>query len=75
MSIALADLVDPKQIALNLRAKNREEAMRELVDLLVAANKIDNSEKFLEELRARESTKSGRAMDMRNCWILPQLSS
>src|SRR5438067_5027370 len=63
MSIALADLVDPKQIALNLRAKNREEAMRELVDLLVAANKIDNPEKFLEELRARESTNSTYAAD------------
>ena len=28
MSIALAALVDPKQIALNLRAKSQEEAIR-----------------------------------------------
>jgi mannitol/fructose-specific phosphotransferase system IIA component (Ntr-type) len=63
MSIALADLVDPKQIALNLRAKTREEAMREIVELLVAAGKIDNPEKFLEELRARESTNSTYAAD------------
>src|SRR5256714_11957927 len=63
MSIALTDLVDPKRIALNLRAINREEAMREIVDLLVAADKIDNPERFLEELRARESTNSTYAAD------------
>jgi mannitol/fructose-specific phosphotransferase system IIA component (Ntr-type) len=63
MSIALADLVDPKQIALNLRAKTQEEAMREIVELLVAAGKINNPEKFLEELRARESTNSTYAAD------------
>ena len=37
--------------------------MREIVDLLVAADKIDNPEKFLEELRARESTNSTYAGD------------
>jgi mannitol/fructose-specific phosphotransferase system IIA component (Ntr-type) len=37
--------------------------MREMVDLLVAADKIDNPEKFLEELRARESTNSTYAAD------------
>ena len=63
MSIALAALVDPKQIALNLRAKTQEEAMREIVDLLVAADKIDNPEKFLEQLRARETTNSTYAAD------------
>lgn len=63
MSIALADLVDPKQIALNLRARTQVEAMREIVDLLVAADKIDNPKKFLEELRAREATNSTYAAD------------
>jgi fructose-specific PTS system IIC-like component len=63
MSIALADLVDPKQIALNLRAETREDAMREIVDLLVAANKIDSPEKFLEEVRGRETTNSTYAAD------------
>src|SRR5205823_1586891 len=63
MSIALAALVDPNQIALNLRAKAQEEAMREIVDLLVAADKIDNPEKFLEQLRARETTNSTYAAD------------
>ena len=63
MSIALADLIDPKQIALNLRAKTLAEAMREIVDLLVAAGKIDNPAKFLEEMRARETTNSTYAAD------------
>ena len=63
MSIALADLVDPKQITLNLRAKTQEEVMREIVDLLVAAGKIDNPKKFLEQLRARETTNSTYAAD------------
>ena len=55
MSIALADLIDPKQIALNLRARTQAEAMREIVQLLAANGKIDNPEKFLEQLLARES--------------------
>jgi mannitol/fructose-specific phosphotransferase system IIA component (Ntr-type) len=63
MSIALADLIDPKQIAFNLRASTQAEAMREIVDLLVAAGKIDNPQKFLEELRARETTNSTYAAD------------
>ena len=58
MSIALADLVDPKQITLNLRAETQEEAMREIVGLLVGAGKIDNPEKFLEQLEAREAANS-----------------
>jgi mannitol/fructose-specific phosphotransferase system IIA component (Ntr-type) len=63
MSIALADLVDPKQITLNLRAETQEEAMREIVGLLVAAHKIDNPQKFVEQLRTRETTNSTYATD------------
>jgi mannitol/fructose-specific phosphotransferase system IIA component (Ntr-type) len=63
MSLALADLVDPKQIALHLRATTQAEAMREIVDLLVAAGTIDNPEKFLREVRARETTNSTYAAD------------
>ena len=63
MSIALADLIDPKQITLNLRAETQEEAMREIVGLLVAAEKIDNPEKFLEQLKAREAANSTYAAD------------
>jgi PTS system nitrogen regulatory IIA component len=63
MSIALADLIDPKQIALNLRARTQAEAMREIVKLLVAAGKIDNTERFLNELQLRERTNSTYAAD------------
>jgi len=63
MAIALAELIDPRQIGLNLRAPAQPEAMREIVDLLVAAGKIDNRERFLDELRAREKTNSTYAAD------------
>jgi mannitol/fructose-specific phosphotransferase system IIA component (Ntr-type) len=63
MPIALADLVHPKQIALNLRAGTESEAVREIVDLLVANRKIDNAEKFLGELREREAVNSTYAAD------------
>jgi mannitol/fructose-specific phosphotransferase system IIA component (Ntr-type) len=63
MSIALAELVDPKQIALNLRATTQAGAMREIVDLLVAAGTIDNPEKFLSEMSARETINSTYAAD------------
>jgi mannitol/fructose-specific phosphotransferase system IIA component (Ntr-type) len=63
MSIALADLIDSKQIALNLHARTHSDAMRELVDLLQAAGKIDNREKFMKELQTREQTNSTYAAD------------
>jgi mannitol/fructose-specific phosphotransferase system IIA component (Ntr-type) len=63
MAIALADLIDPSQIALNLRASTQAEAMHEIVDLLNAAGRIDNADKFLEELRAREAVNSTYAAD------------
>ena len=63
MAIALADLIDPKQITLRLRATNQAEAMREIVDLLVAGGKVDNAEKFLEQLQERERTNSTYAAD------------
>jgi mannitol/fructose-specific phosphotransferase system IIA component (Ntr-type) len=63
MPIALADLVDPKQITLNLRARTEPEAASELVDLLTAAGRIATPKKFLEELRAREAINSTYAAD------------
>lgn len=63
MAIALADLVDPKQIVLNLRASTQAEAMHEIVDLLVANGKTANAEQFVAELRAREAVKSTYAAD------------
>jgi mannitol/fructose-specific phosphotransferase system IIA component (Ntr-type) len=63
MSIALADLVDPKHIALDLRAQTQVEAMRRIVDLLVATGRMSNPEKFVEQLQAREQTNSTYAAD------------
>jgi mannitol/fructose-specific phosphotransferase system IIA component (Ntr-type) len=63
MSIALADLVDSKQIALNLRARTQTEAMREIVDLLAAAGKIKSAGRFLNKLQQRERTNSTYAAD------------
>ena len=63
MSIALADLIDPKHIALNLRARTQADAMSEITDLLVANGKIDNAERFLNKLQERERTNSTYAGD------------
>ena len=63
MSIALADLIDPKQIALNLHAQTQSDAMSEITDLLVANGKIDNAERFLNKLQEREHTNSTYAGD------------
>ena len=63
MAIALAELIDPEQIELNLRARTQADAVRELVDLLAAAGRIETADKFLEELRAREAVNSTYAAD------------
>ena len=63
MSITLAELIDPKQIALNLRARRQIEAIREILDLLVANGKIDNPERFLNKVQQREKTNSTYAAD------------
>lgn len=63
MPIALVDLIDPKQITLDLRARTRSDALRELVDLLVAAGKISNPGRFLAEVDAREGVNSTYAAD------------
>ncbi len=54
MAIALVDLLDEKQVALQLRARKLPNALREIVHLLAANGKIDNPEKFLEQLLTRE---------------------
>ena len=55
MAIALAELLDEKQVVLRLRARKTANALREIVQLLAANGKINNSEKFLEQLLAREN--------------------
>jgi mannitol/fructose-specific phosphotransferase system IIA component (Ntr-type) len=59
MAITLSDLLDEKQIALNLSPRDQPAALREIVHLLADNGKIDNPEKFLEELVAREQVRPG----------------
>ena len=54
MAIALADLLDEKDIALQLRARKPATALRQIIQMLAANGKIDQSEKFLEAVLARE---------------------
>ena len=63
MSIALADLINPKQITLQLQARTQPDAVRELVDLLGATGAVRDPNKFLEELRGRETVNSTYAAD------------
>jgi mannitol/fructose-specific phosphotransferase system IIA component (Ntr-type) len=54
MAIALADLLDEKQVILRLRARKPANALREIVQFLAENGKIDQPEKFLEQVLARE---------------------
>jgi mannitol/fructose-specific phosphotransferase system IIA component (Ntr-type) len=58
MAITLSDLLDEKQIALN-SPRDQTAVLREIVHLLADNGKIDNPEKFLEELAAREQVRPG----------------
>ena len=57
MPIALSDLLNEPQVALRLNTRDQSDALRELVQLLVATGKIDGVDKFLEELTAREQAR------------------
>jgi len=63
MALALSDLVEPDQITLKLRARTQADAIREIVDLLAGTGRIEEREKFLEELQEREKTNSTYAAD------------
>ncbi len=54
MAIALSDLLDEKQVILRLRSRKLPNALREIIQLLAQNGKVDNAEKFLEEVLARE---------------------
>ena len=54
MAIALADLLDEKDVALQLRARKQANALREIVQLLAVNGKIDHPETFLDAVLARE---------------------
>jgi mannitol/fructose-specific phosphotransferase system IIA component (Ntr-type) len=58
MAVILPDLLDEKQIELELRTQTRDEALREIVELLRANGKISAAENFLDMVIAREKTAS-----------------
>ena len=54
MAIALSELLDQKQIILRLRSLKLRNALREIIQVLAQNGKIENAEKFLEQVLARE---------------------
>ena len=54
MAIALADLLNEKQVILRLRSRKPANAVREIIQLLAANGKIDDADEFLEQVLARE---------------------
>ena len=54
MPIALADLLDEKQVILRLRSRKAPNALREIIELLAQNGKVGNPEAFFEEVLARE---------------------
>jgi mannitol/fructose-specific phosphotransferase system IIA component (Ntr-type) len=54
MALALTDLLDDKHVALELRGRTKTNALREIVRLLEASEKIREPAKFLEQVLARE---------------------
>jgi len=54
MAVVLADLLDERQVTLELRAKTRDEALREIVATMAGGAKARESEKFLAEVMTRE---------------------
>ena len=56
MPIALADLLDEKQVILRLRSRKPANAIREIVEFLGRYGSINNPQAFLEQVLARERT-------------------
>src|SRR6266699_3395001 len=56
MAIALSDLLDERQVILRLRSRRLPNALREIIQLLAHNRKIDDAERFFEQVLAREQT-------------------
>jgi mannitol/fructose-specific phosphotransferase system IIA component (Ntr-type) len=54
MAITLPELLDEKQVILRLRSRKLPNALREIVDVLALNGKINDPDKFLEQVHARE---------------------
>jgi mannitol/fructose-specific phosphotransferase system IIA component (Ntr-type) len=54
MAIALADLLDERQVILRLRSRKLPNALREIIQVLAPSRKIDDAERFFEQVLTRE---------------------
>ena len=54
MAIALSELLDERQVLLQLRSRRLPNALREISQLLAQNGKIDDAEIFLQQVLARE---------------------
>jgi mannitol/fructose-specific phosphotransferase system IIA component (Ntr-type) len=54
MAIALSELLDGNQVILRLRSRKLPNALREIARLLAQNGKIDDAERFVEQVLARE---------------------
>jgi fructose PTS system EIIBC or EIIC component len=50
----IKDLLDPRSIRLNGSAKNKDDAIAQIVDLMAASGKIEDKKTYLEGVHARE---------------------
>ncbi len=58
MAVLLPDLLDEKQIALDLKAQTKRDALREIIELLRANDALPSPEEFLSAVLAREKVSS-----------------
>jgi len=58
MAIALADILDERQIALQLKSRRKTNALREMVDLFALNETVRQLPLFFDQVMAREQTNS-----------------
>ena len=78
MAVVLADLLDEQHVTLDLRARSRDEALREIIGTMRGEEKVTEAEKLLREVIAREEThstfmESGVAFPHARTTLVPQL--
>ena len=54
MAVVLADLLDEKQVTLELKARTRPDALREIIATMMNSGALREPEKFLAEVADRE---------------------
>ena len=59
MAIALSDLLDERQVILRLRSRKLPNALREIIQVLAQNRKIEDAERFFEQVLAREREHPG----------------